>query len=210
MAYPLASSRPSSTPRDAPSILTTAGTPRPPRRHPAALDVVDSFDAGFFRIYPREAELLDPHHLALETVWSALEDSAYRPADLPVNTGVLLGVSGNEPRRAGPSRAARGSSGSRRAAQASGSPRSRTERRCPGHQPGADANGLVSASKRRVRCRQSSTATRTCGPNRPIHDRARPCPAEVAGTVTALNADSLCAAGPRPGGDPTERRSPSH
>ncbi|MFH9089270.1 SDR family NAD(P)-dependent oxidoreductase [Streptomyces sp. NPDC017673] len=61
------------------------------------LDDVDAFDAGFFGIYPREAELMDPQHrLALETVWNALEDSAHRPADLPRNTGVFLGVSGHD------------------------------------------------------------------------------------------------------------------
>ncbi|MFH8346373.1 SDR family NAD(P)-dependent oxidoreductase [Streptomyces sp. NPDC018045] len=66
-------------------------------RHAGVLDDVDAFDAEFFRVYPREAELMDPQHrLALETVWSALEDSAYTPADLPRNTGVFLGVSGND------------------------------------------------------------------------------------------------------------------
>ncbi|MEE6265608.1 SDR family NAD(P)-dependent oxidoreductase [Streptomyces diastatochromogenes] len=65
--------------------------------HAGVLEDVDAFDAGFFRIYPREAELLDPQHrLALETVWNALEDSAYRPVDLPVDTGVFLGVSGTD------------------------------------------------------------------------------------------------------------------
>ncbi|MER5408927.1 SDR family NAD(P)-dependent oxidoreductase [Streptomyces sp. NPDC002769] len=63
----------------------------------AVINDVDAFDAGFFGIYPREAELLDPQHrLALETVWSALEDSAHRPADLPADTGVFLGVSGTD------------------------------------------------------------------------------------------------------------------
>ncbi|WP_421107469.1 SDR family NAD(P)-dependent oxidoreductase [Streptomyces sp. NEAU-S77] len=66
-------------------------------RHAGVLDDVDAFDAGFFRIYPREAELMDPQHrLALETVWSALEDSAYTRADLPTNTGLFLGVSGTD------------------------------------------------------------------------------------------------------------------
>ncbi|WP_424888923.1 SDR family NAD(P)-dependent oxidoreductase [Streptomyces sp. XH2] len=61
------------------------------------LDGADGFDAGFFRIYPREAELMDPQHrLALETVWNAVEHSAYTPAALPKNTGVFLGVSGND------------------------------------------------------------------------------------------------------------------
>ncbi|MFJ2867945.1 SDR family NAD(P)-dependent oxidoreductase [Kitasatospora sp. NPDC087314] len=62
-----------------------------------ALDDVDAFDAAFFRILPREAELMDPQHrLVLETVWQALEDSAYRPADLPTSTGVFIGVTGND------------------------------------------------------------------------------------------------------------------
>ncbi|MFJ5034433.1 SDR family NAD(P)-dependent oxidoreductase [Streptomyces sp. NPDC088560] len=61
------------------------------------VDDVAAFDASFFQIYPREAELMDPQHrLALETVWNALEDSAHRPADLPENTGVFLGVSGHD------------------------------------------------------------------------------------------------------------------
>ncbi|WP_274910624.1 SDR family NAD(P)-dependent oxidoreductase [Streptomyces sp. WZ-12] len=62
-----------------------------------ALDDVDAFDAAFFRVLPREAELMDPQHrLALETVWQALEDSAYRPSGLPTNTGVFIGVTGND------------------------------------------------------------------------------------------------------------------
>ncbi|MEF3115178.1 SDR family NAD(P)-dependent oxidoreductase [Streptomyces chrestomyceticus] len=66
-------------------------------RHAGVLDDVDAFDAEFFRVYPREAELMDPQHrLALETVWSALEDSAYTPSDLPRNTGLFLGVSGTD------------------------------------------------------------------------------------------------------------------
>ncbi|MFI5813785.1 SDR family NAD(P)-dependent oxidoreductase [Streptomyces sp. NPDC051643] len=62
-----------------------------------AIDDVDAFDAGFFGIHRREAELMDPQQrLALETVWSALEDSAYRPGDLPKDTGVFMGVSGSD------------------------------------------------------------------------------------------------------------------
>ncbi|PJN35791.1 polyketide synthase [Streptomyces sp. CB02959] len=62
-----------------------------------ALDDIDAFDAAFFRVLPREAELMDPQHrLALETVWQALEHSAYRPTDLPANTGVFIGVTGND------------------------------------------------------------------------------------------------------------------
>ncbi|MGW2870851.1 SDR family NAD(P)-dependent oxidoreductase [Kitasatospora sp. NPDC001225] len=67
-----------------------------PRRM-GALDEVDAFDAAFFRILPREAELMDPQHrLVLETVWQALEDSAHRPSELPSNTGVFIGVTNND------------------------------------------------------------------------------------------------------------------
>ncbi|MEU3573852.1 SDR family NAD(P)-dependent oxidoreductase, partial [Kitasatospora sp. NPDC036755] len=67
-----------------------------PRRM-GVLDDVDAFDAAFFRILPREAELMDPQHrLVLETVWQALEDSAHRPSELPTNTGVFIGVTGND------------------------------------------------------------------------------------------------------------------
>ncbi len=65
--------------------------------HAGALADVDAFDAGFFGIYPREAELMDPQHrLTLETIWQALEDSAYTPADLPRSTGLFFGVSGTD------------------------------------------------------------------------------------------------------------------
>jgi len=41
---------------------------------------VDLFDAEFFGIHPREAELMDPQHrLFLECCWQALEDAAYDP-----------------------------------------------------------------------------------------------------------------------------------
>ncbi|MGW1190766.1 SDR family NAD(P)-dependent oxidoreductase [Streptomyces sp. NPDC002559] len=66
-------------------------------RHAGVVDDVDAFDAGFFQIYPREAELMDPQHrLALETVWSAIEDSGYTRAGLPRNTGLYFGVSGTD------------------------------------------------------------------------------------------------------------------
>ncbi|MFI5179274.1 MAG: SDR family oxidoreductase, partial [Vicinamibacterales bacterium] len=53
-------------------------------RHPRlvksgfVLDDIDKFDASFFGINPREAELLDPQHrLFLECAWSALENAGY-------------------------------------------------------------------------------------------------------------------------------------
>ncbi|MFJ2132669.1 SDR family NAD(P)-dependent oxidoreductase [Streptomyces sp. NPDC087845] len=66
-------------------------------RHAGVLDDVDAFDAAFFRILPREAELMDPQHrLALQTVWNALEHSGYAPSGLPRNTGLFFGVSGTD------------------------------------------------------------------------------------------------------------------
>ena len=54
------------------------------------------FDAGFFNIPPREAELMDPQHrLFLETAWQALEDAGYDPANYPNPVGVYGGVSKN-------------------------------------------------------------------------------------------------------------------
>lgn len=42
------------------------------------LDDIDKFDALFFRISPREAQLLDPQErLFLETVWETMEDGGY-------------------------------------------------------------------------------------------------------------------------------------
>ncbi|WP_410638385.1 SDR family NAD(P)-dependent oxidoreductase [Amycolatopsis sp. lyj-346] len=58
---------------------------------------VDRFDADFFAVSRLEAELMDPQHrLALETVWTALEDGGYPPVRLPADTGVFFGVSGTD------------------------------------------------------------------------------------------------------------------
>ncbi|MGD9211030.1 MAG: SDR family NAD(P)-dependent oxidoreductase, partial [Desulfobacteraceae bacterium] len=55
---------------------------------------VDKFDAAFFAISPREAELMDPkQRILLESVWKAIEDAGYRPSKLSgTNTGVFIGV----------------------------------------------------------------------------------------------------------------------
>src|SRR5579859_8069364 len=48
------------------------------------LEDVDFFDAEFFGIHPREAELMDPQHrIFLECCWQAFEDSGYDPLTFP-------------------------------------------------------------------------------------------------------------------------------
>jgi acyl transferase domain-containing protein/acyl carrier protein len=56
------------------------------------LDGIDRFDAGFFGLTPREAELMDPQHrLLLECSWEALEDAAYDPDRYPGRIAVYAG-----------------------------------------------------------------------------------------------------------------------
>ncbi len=60
------------------------------------LDDVDQFDAEFFGMYAKEAELTDPQHrLFLECSWEALEDAGYDPAAYPGAIGVFAGSSIN-------------------------------------------------------------------------------------------------------------------
>lgn len=62
--------------------------------HAAYIDDVGAFDAGFFKISPREAVSMDPQQrLLLETAWHALEDAAI-PADglAGTSTGVYVGL----------------------------------------------------------------------------------------------------------------------
>src|SRR5579872_6419009 len=55
---------------------------------------VDLFDAEFFGIYPREAELIDPQQrLFLECCWEAFEDGGYDPFAYPGAVGVYAGTS---------------------------------------------------------------------------------------------------------------------
>ncbi len=53
----------------------------------------ESFDASFFRMNPREAEILDPQNrLLLETAWEAMETAGYDPARFPGQIGVFAGA----------------------------------------------------------------------------------------------------------------------
>jgi amino acid adenylation domain-containing protein len=60
----------------------------------SVLDDVDLFDADFFGIYPREAELMDPQQrLFLECCWQAIEDAGYVPDTYPGQIGIFAGSS---------------------------------------------------------------------------------------------------------------------
>jgi len=58
----------------------------------ALLDGVDLFDASFFGLTPRDAEILDPQHrLFLQSAWHALESSGYVPDRFPGRIGLFAG-----------------------------------------------------------------------------------------------------------------------
>ena len=58
------------------------------------LDNVDLFDAEFFGIYPREAELMDPQQrLFHRSCWQAFEDAGYDPFSYTGSVGVYAGCS---------------------------------------------------------------------------------------------------------------------
>lgn len=60
------------------------------------LNGVDLFDAPFFAMYAREAELTDPQQrLFLECCWEAIEDAGYDPAAYKGPVGVFAGSSPN-------------------------------------------------------------------------------------------------------------------
>jgi len=58
------------------------------------LSQVEKFDADFFKILPREAELLDPQQrILLEETWHCFEDAGYKPSELAdKNIGVFVGA----------------------------------------------------------------------------------------------------------------------
>jgi len=60
------------------------------------LDDVDMFDASFFGITPKEAELMDPQHrVFLECAWNAFEDAGYDTEKYQGAIGVYAGQSLN-------------------------------------------------------------------------------------------------------------------
>ena len=55
---------------------------------------LDAFDAAFFGINPKDAQLMDPQHrMMLECAWSALEHAGYNPKEAPGKVGVYVGKS---------------------------------------------------------------------------------------------------------------------
>jgi acyl transferase domain-containing protein len=56
------------------------------------LEDIDLFDAPFFGIGPKEAEIMDPQHrIFLETAWEALENAGYDPERYDGEIGVYAG-----------------------------------------------------------------------------------------------------------------------
>ncbi len=65
-------------------------------RRGTALDGAELFDAGFFGIAPREAQILDPQHrIFLECAWEALEHAGQSMDDRRRSIGVYAGASMN-------------------------------------------------------------------------------------------------------------------
>src|SRR6267378_1316521 len=62
----------------------------------AVLEDADKFDAAFFGINPKEAEIMDPQHrLFLECAWEALENAGYDSERTEALVGVFAGMSMN-------------------------------------------------------------------------------------------------------------------
>jgi acyl transferase domain-containing protein/glutamate-1-semialdehyde aminotransferase len=60
------------------------------------LDDIELFDADFFGINPREAEVLDPQQrVFLEVAWEALEAAGHEPKGFSGSIGVFAGMSNN-------------------------------------------------------------------------------------------------------------------
>ena len=75
-----------------------AATRNDPRYVPARgiLEGIELFDAEFFGINPKEAQILDPQQrLFLEAAWEALERAGYEPGVTGGSVGVFAGMSNN-------------------------------------------------------------------------------------------------------------------
>ncbi|MET7761571.1 type I polyketide synthase [Streptomyces sp. NPDC005393] len=88
-------------PADRPTDTTRSGTTRSGTGVPAHggyLRDVSGFDADFFGVSGREADVLDPQHrLLLEVAWEALEHAGMPPDRLTgTSTGVFTGLSYND------------------------------------------------------------------------------------------------------------------
>ncbi|MDB6041343.1 MAG: Amino acid adenylation protein, partial [Verrucomicrobiales bacterium] len=60
-------------------------------KHFGLIEDIYRFDAPFFNISRREAEVMDPHmRLMLETAWSCVESAGYRPRSMDPRTGVFV------------------------------------------------------------------------------------------------------------------------
>src|SRR5580693_5952226 len=60
------------------------------------LEGADLFDAAFFGLSPREAQILDPQHrVFLECAWEAMEDAGYLGETSGARVGVFAGSSMN-------------------------------------------------------------------------------------------------------------------
>lgn len=62
------------------------------------MKTIDTFDAEFFNISPREANYMDPQQrIMLEMTWKVIEDAGYNPKQLAgTKTGVFIAVSGSD------------------------------------------------------------------------------------------------------------------
>lgn len=65
-------------------------------RRGTVLQEAEHFDAGFFGMAPREAQMVDPQQrIFLECAWEALEHAGYAPGSIDVPVGVYAGASMN-------------------------------------------------------------------------------------------------------------------